>query len=97
MLAPPPLPAAALTAGKVVVALTWAFGFYGWLAVDPASIVHTTGFWLLVTLAGSHIIEIAIYRAFLQAARATAADYVQVFLFGIFHSAGLKPQQGSAT
>ena len=93
MLTPPPLPATALTAGKITVALTWLFSFYGWLAADPASIIHTLGFWLLVTLVGSHIIEIAIYRAFLQAAKATPADYVQVFLFGLFHSAGLKVGQ----
>lgn len=92
MLVPPPLPAAALNAGKIAVALTWVFGFYGWLVADPVSIVHTIGFWLLVTLAGSHIIELAIYRAFLHAARATPADYLQVFLFGIFHSGSLKVQ-----
>ncbi len=90
MLTPPPLPAAILTAGKVTVAVTWVFAFYGWLLANPSSLVHTIGFWLVVTLVGSHIIEIAIYRAFLQAAKATPADYAQVFVFGIFHSGGLK-------
>ncbi len=93
MLTPPPMPAAALTAGKITVALAWLFGFYGWLAADPASQVHTIGFWLLIMLAGSHMVEIAIYRAFLQAAKATPVDYAQVFIFGLFHSAGLKAEQ----
>lgn len=90
MLKPPALPTAALTAGKITVGLSWLAGLYGLLLADPASSLYTLGLWLTVFLVGSHIAELAIYRAFLKAAKATPADYVQVFLFGIFHSGGMK-------
>lgn len=91
MLKPPALPATALTVGKIAIGLCWLAGLYGLLLADSASNLHTLGLWLTVFLVGSHALELAIYRSFLKAANATSADYVQVFLFGIFHSSSMKP------
>jgi uncharacterized protein YhhL (DUF1145 family) len=90
MLKPPPLPASALIAGKVAVGATWLGGLAAFMIGAGGSSLHNIGFWIIVFLFGSHVLELLIYGAFLKAARATTADYVQVFLFGIFHSGGMK-------
>ena len=89
MLTPPALPPQALLAGKIAVGIGWLIGFAGFLLVDAGSTFHTIGIGLLVFLVGSHALELVIYAAFLRAAKATAVDYSQVFLFGIFHSGGM--------
>ena len=87
---PPAMPASALLGGKIAVGASWIFGLAA-LALAPAgSTLHSTGFWLTVFLAGSHAVELLVYGPFLKAARATGSDYLQVFLFGIFHSSGMK-------
>lgn len=90
MLKPPPLPISALIGGKVAVGASWLFGLFALIAGAGGSSLHNIGFWLVVFLFGSHVLELLIYGAFLKAAKATTADYVQVFLFGIFHSSGMK-------
>ncbi len=87
---PPALPPAALLAGKVSVAASWIAGLALLALTDATSSWHNIGFWLTAFLAGSHAVELLIYRSFLAAAKATPADYAQVFLFGIFHSGGMK-------
>ena len=93
MQTPPPLAPNVLIGGKVAVGLGWLFGLYATActAADPS--LHSAGFWTLVFLGGSHLLELAIYSPFLKACKATPADYLQVFLFGLFHSSGLKPAQ----
>lgn len=90
MLKPPAMPASVLLAGKLSVAAGWVIGLSAMLLTDAASSWHTIGICLTAFLAGSHAVELLVYRAFLAAARASAADYVQVFLFGVFHSGGMK-------
>jgi uncharacterized protein YhhL (DUF1145 family) len=90
MLKPPAMPATVCLAGKISVGLAWLFGFYGLLLADAASSLSTIGTVTLLFLAGSHVVETFIYAPFLKAARATPVDYVQVFLFGLFHSSTLK-------
>lgn len=87
---PPAMPASTLLAGKIAVGASWLIAL-GALALAPAdSSWHSIGFWLTAFLAGSHALELLVYGPFLKAAKATGADYLQVFLFGIFHSSGLK-------
>lgn len=87
---PPTLPANALLAGKIAVGIGWLIGLCALLIGSSGSTLHNIGFWMTAFLAGSHALELLIYGSFLKAANATPADYVQVFLFGIFHSGGLK-------
>ena len=89
MLKPPALPPQALLAGKIAVGIGWVIGLAGFLGASADSTFHTIGIGLLVFLVGSHALELVIYAAFLKAAKATTADYSQVFLFGIFHSGGM--------
>ena len=88
MLKPPPMPPAALLGGKISVAAGWLFGLFALLASTNPTL-NTAGYWLLIGLGGSHVLELAIFMPFLKAAKASAADYVQVFLFGVFHSSGM--------
>lgn len=87
---PPALPAPALLGGKIAVGTSWVFGLLALLLAGADSSLHTIGFWLTVFLVGSHALELVIYREFPKAAKATGSDYLQVFLFGIFHSGGMK-------
>ncbi len=93
MLKPPPLPANALLGGKIAVGGTWLFGLAALVLASPDSSFRTLGVALLVFLVFSHIIELFIFSAFLKSAKATTADYVQVALFGIFHSGGMKAEE----
>ena len=89
MLKPPALPPQALLAGKIAVGIGWIIGLFGFLLAGAGTTLHTIGIGLLAFLAGSHALELVIYSAFLKAARASTSDYVQVSLFGIFHSGGM--------
>ena len=91
MLKPPVLPPQALLAGKIAVGIGWLIGFAGFLLADAGATFHTLGIGLLAFLIGRHALELVIYAAFLKAAKASSADYAQVFLFGIFHSGGMTP------
>jgi uncharacterized protein YhhL (DUF1145 family) len=86
---PPVLPPSALLAGKITVGLSWLFCIFAPL-LSASSNLTSIAMWLSIFLAGSHAVELLIYSPFLKAARATTVDYVQVFLFGIFHSSGLQ-------
>ncbi|HQQ63975.1 MAG TPA: hypothetical protein PLF22_10435 [Pseudomonadales bacterium] len=92
MLKPPTLPQNVLLAGKISVGLGWLFCVIAPM-VSQSHAVMTIAEWLAVFLVGSHAVELLLYGAFLKAANATKADYVQVFLFGIFHSGGLQAKQ----
>ena len=48
------------------------------------------GMLLIAGLGVTHLIEIIIFREFLAAAKATTNDYIQAFIFGMFHTGGLK-------
>jgi uncharacterized protein YhhL (DUF1145 family) len=89
MLQPPVLPPVALTAGKISVALTWLF-----CAVAPvistSPTLQSLALWLAGFLVVSHIGELIMFNAFLKAAKAGTSDYVQAFLFGMFHTGGLQ-------
>lgn len=87
---PPALPANALLAGKIAVGIGWIIGLCALVIGSSGSTLHNIGFWMTAFLAGSHALELLIYGSFLKAAKATPVDYVQVFLFGIFHSSGMK-------
>lgn len=88
MLKPPVLPPQALLGGKFAVGASWLFGLVALLSGGDSS-WHSIGLYLLIFLAGSHALELVIYSAFLKAAKASPADYIQVALFGIFHSGGM--------
>jgi len=45
---------------------------------------------VILFLAVSHIIELVIFSAFLKAAKASSMDYVQAFIFGMFHTGSMK-------
>lgn len=90
MLKPPVLPPQALLAGKFAIGTSWLIGLAGLCLASADSAFHTIGIGLLIFLVGSHALELAIYAAFMKAARASTVDYVLVFLFGIFHSGGMK-------
>jgi uncharacterized protein YhhL (DUF1145 family) len=87
---PPPLPAPALKAGKIAVGLSWLFAIATVTMTMPQPQLHTVGTVLLAFLSVSHIIELFIFRDFLKAAKATQTDYIQSFIFGMFHTGGLK-------
>lgn len=89
MLKPPALPPQTLLAGKIAVGISWLIGLAGLLFASAGTAFHTIGIGLLAFLVGSHALELVIYSAFLKAARASTSDYVQVSLFGIFHSGGM--------
>lgn len=89
MLKPPPMPQGARIAGKITVGASWLFAvLVPALGLLPQ--LQTIALVLAAFLVGSHIIELIIFRAFLQAANASPADYLQTFLFGVFHSGGLQ-------
>src|SRR6478752_6203663 len=87
---PPPLPAAALTAGKIAVGLSWIFAIVALTLPMPEPRLATVGIVLLVFLSVSHLVELIVFREFLKAANATQNDYIQAFIFGMFHTGGLK-------
>ena len=87
---PPALPAIACTIGKVLCLLAYVIGVWCLVQTNDSALTET-GWWILGFLLISHIVELFIYRPFLQQVQATAADYLQVFVFGIFHSATLLP------
>jgi uncharacterized protein YhhL (DUF1145 family) len=87
---PPPLPAGALKAGKVAVGLSWLFAIATVTMTMPQPQLHNVGLALLAFLSISHIIELFVFRDFLKAANATQSDYIQSFIFGMFHTGGLK-------
>jgi uncharacterized protein YhhL (DUF1145 family) len=90
MQTPPPLPAAALKAGKIAVGLSWLFAIAVVVFPVPQAQLHTVGVVLLAFLTISHAAELLIFREFLKAANATQNDYIQAFIFGMFHTGGLK-------
>jgi uncharacterized protein YhhL (DUF1145 family) len=90
MQTPPPLPATALTAGKIAVGLSWIFAIASLTLPMPEPRLATVGIVLLVFLSVSHLVELIVFREFLKAANATQNDYIQAFIFGMFHTGGLK-------
>ena len=87
---PPPLPAPALKAGKVAVGLSWLFAMAAVISPMPDTQMANIGMLLMAGLGVTHLIEIIIFREFLAAAKATTNDYIQAFIFGMFHTGGLK-------
>jgi uncharacterized protein YhhL (DUF1145 family) len=90
MLIPPPLPAQALKAGKIAVGSTWVLCLLGVLLPMPTAQLTTVAQVVILFLAVSHIIELVIFSAFLKAAKASSMDYVQAFIFGMFHTGSMK-------
>lgn len=87
---PPPLPAIALKAGKIAVGLSWVFAIVAVTVAMPEPQLSTVGKVLLAFLSISHVAELIIFRDFLKAVKATQGDYIQAFIFGMFHTGGLK-------
>ena len=87
---PPPLPTAALTAGKIAVGIAWLFSIVALTLPTAEPQLATVGIVLLAFLSVSHLVELIVFREFLKAANATPNDYVQAFIFGMFHTGGLK-------
>lgn len=92
MKTPPPMPAAALKAGKLAVGLSWLFAIASLLLPMPDPQFTTVGTVLVLGLSVSHVLELFVFREFLQAAKATQGDYLQAFIFGMFHIGSLKAQ-----
>lgn len=88
---PPALPAVACTIGKILCLLAYIIGLWCLIQTGNPELTET-GYWILGFLVISHIAELFIYRPFLQHVKASNADYLQVFVFGIFHSATLLPK-----
>lgn len=88
---PPNLPAFACTVGKVLCVLAYVIGLWCLIQTDKPELTES-GWWILGFLVVSHIFELAYYRPFLQQVKASSLDYLQVFAFGIFHSATLLPK-----
>ena len=55
---------------------------------DPQ--LTTIGQGVILFLTVSHIIELFVFSEFLKAANASTQDYVQSFIFGMFHTGSLK-------
>ncbi|HSC76024.1 MAG TPA: DUF1145 domain-containing protein [Pseudomonadales bacterium] len=87
---PPPLPAPALTAGKIAVGISWLLAIAAVVLPMPEPRLTTVGIAVITFLTVSHLLELVIFRDFLKAANATPADYTQSFIFGMFHTGGLK-------
>lgn len=87
---PPPLPTAALTAGKIAVGMSWFFAIATVVLPMPEPRLTTIGLIVIAFLTVSHLVELIVFREFLKAAKATQIDYIQAFIFGMFHTGGLK-------
>lgn len=90
MIKPPPVPPAALQGGKIVVGLAWLGSIAALFGGSAEPRFVTLGLIVLGFLTLSHAVELVIFRAYLQSVKATPADYLQSFIFGMFHTGGLK-------
>lgn len=73
-------------AGKlsvVVILLAWAVNF-----VTPVinESVSAMVFWIGPALAGSHLLEMIIFKSKIANSRNKANDIIQMFIFGYFHT-----------